>query len=247
MEGYLDPQISVNEELYGKKMSWYFIRNTNHQPPFVQRNFDIRLFDAYYLGGVQQKEIYLTFDEGYENGYTTIILDVLKEKGVKATFFLLKSYIEKNPDLVKRMISEGHLACNHTANHRSMPEMTDDQIKFEIEDNENLFKNITGIGMSKYLRPPMGEYSCRTLALTKHLGYKTIFWSFAYKDWITTEQPGKEFAYETVMDNLHNGAIILLHAVSQSNAEALSAIIDSTQRYGYRFKTLEDLPQQSES
>lgn len=224
-----------------EKRSWYFIRNGNHQPPLAQEDFDIRLFDTYYLGDVQQREAYLTFDAGYENGYTSIILDVLKEKDVKAAFFLLKLYIEKNPDLVKRMINEGHMLCNHTANHRSMPDLTSDQIKFEIEDNETFFKNITGVGMEKYIRPPMGEYSCQTLDLTKRLGYKTIFWSLAYKDWLTTDQPGKAIAYKNVMDNLHNGAIILLHNISQSNMEALPDIIDSAREQGYIFKTLENL------
>ncbi len=227
--------------LSNKKLSWYFNKNTNHQPPAAQKEFDIRQYDGYYLGDIENKIVYLTFDEGYENGNTEKILDVLKEKGVKATFFVTKSYIKANVELIKRMVEEEHIVGNHSVTHKSFPDLKDEEITSELEDTAEFFKETTGKEMPKVFRPPMGEYSARTLSLAKSLGYKTIFWSFAYKDWLVDEQPGKDVAYKTVMDNLHSGSIMLLHPVSTSNAEALPDIIDSIKKAGFKFGSLNDL------
>lgn len=232
---------SSNSELSNEKKGWYFNRNKNHQPPTAQREFDISQFSAYYLGNINEKVVYLTFDEGYENGFTETILDTLKEKNVKAAFFLTKPYIKNNIELVKRMVDEGHLALNHSNTHPSFPTLSDDEIYNELQSTQDYFKEVTGYDMPKFFRPPMGEYSARTLDLTYKMGYKTIFWSFAYKDWEVDNQPGADYAYKTVMNDLHNGSIMLLHAVSKSNTEALSNIIDSIQELGYRFGSLNEL------
>lgn len=229
--------------LSNKSMSWYFKRNSEHQPPTAQKDFDIRLFDGYYLGDISQNVIYLTFDQGYENGFTNQILDTLAEKDVKATFFLTKSYIKNSPDIVKRIAEEGHVSSNHSVKHESSPTLTDEEMEYEILETERYYNEVTGLELSKLFRPPMGEYSARTLAITQELGYKTIFWSFAYEDWIVDKQPGMAVAYETVMNNAHNGCIMLLHSVSESNTEALPFIIDSLKEQGFEFKTLADLPE----
>lgn len=227
--------------LPNEKYGWYFNPNNEHKPPTASDKVDLAKYDAYYLGDTSEKTIYLTFDEGYENGYSTKILDVLKEKDVKAAFFVTKSFIKQNQDLIKRMTDEGHVVGNHSVKHKSLPDLTNDEIVNELLETADYYKEVTGKEMPKVFRPPMGEYSERTLAVTKNAGYKSIFWSFAYKDWLTDQQPGKQVAYDTVMKRYHNGAIMLLHAVSQSNTEALGDIIDSLRAEGYNFKSLTDL------
>jgi peptidoglycan-N-acetylmuramic acid deacetylase len=224
-----------------KKLSWYYIRNSNNQPPAAQQEFDIRALGGHYLGDISKKVVYLTFDAGYENGFTGKILDTLKDKNVRAAFFLTQPYIKNQSELVSRMINEGHMICNHSFNHPSFPDLTDDEIIYEIMETERYFNEAYGARMSKYFRPPSGEYSARTLALTQEMGYKTVFWSFAHKDWLTDQQPGKDEAYERVMDGLHNGAVLLLHNISSSNAEALPDIIDSIIAQGFSFQSLDNL------
>lgn len=235
------PTVINTSNLSNEKLSWYFNPNDEHKKPTASDKVDLNKYDAYYVGTTDDKVIYLTFDEGYENGYSSKILDVLKEKNVKAAFFVTKSYIEQNQDLIKRMVAEGHVVGNHSVRHLSSPTLSDEEFKKEITDTAEYFKSVTGQEMPKVFRPPMGEYSERTLALTQSLGYKTIFWSFAYRDWLTDNQPGKDVAYNTVMKRYHNGCITLLHAVSQSNTEALPQIIDSLRANGYEFKSLEEI------
>ncbi|MCL2397409.1 MAG: delta-lactam-biosynthetic de-N-acetylase [Defluviitaleaceae bacterium] len=222
---------------------WYFNRQPDpHQPPTAQDEIDLAQFGAYYLGDVAQKELYLTFDEGYENGYTQVILDVLTEKNVPAAFFVTKTYIRDNPELIARMVAEGHVVGNHTIRHKSSPSLSKAEMAAELTGVADLFKEITGQDIPPFFRPPMGEYSEQVLAITQTEGYHTIFWSFAYQDWLKDRQPGASAAHKKVMDNLHNGAILLLHAVSSSNAEALGSIIDDARAQGYEFKSLWDLP-----
>ncbi|CDF57768.1 delta-lactam-biosynthetic de-N-acetylase [Thermobrachium celere] len=218
----------------------------DHKPQYMPKEI-VELFkkyDAYYLGDTSKKEIYLTFDEGYENGYTSKILDILKEKNVKAAFFVTRPYILQNKELIKRMVEEGHIVANHSSTHPSMPQKALDFEKFkkEFEDTEIAFKEVTGQDMPKFFRPPMGKYSELSLYYTQKLGYKTIFWSFAHKDWLVNEQPPVETTIQRVLDRCHNGEIMLLHAVSKSNTEALPTIIDKLQEMGYEFKPLTALP-----
>ncbi len=231
----------VAMDLSKKKVGWYFNRNKTHEPPTAQNQIDLSKYDAVYLGDTENKTVYLTFDQGYENGFTTPILDTLKEKNVKAVFFLTKPYIKSNPDLVMRMIDEGHLCANHSVTHKSAPTLTDKEFYYELEETARYFEEVTGKKMPRYYRPPAGEYSERVLALAHSIGYKTIFWSFAYQDWLVDKQPGKAVAYKTVMDNLHNGSVMLLHSVSSSNAQALPEIIDSVIEKGYSFKRIDEL------
>lgn len=241
------PQPQENNPAVGyyDRKSWWFKRNKNNTPPSAQYDIAIGKYDAYYLGETQKKTIYLTFDEGYENGYSEKILNVLKEYDVKAAFFVTKSYIRDNPELIKRMVAEGHIVGNHSVTHPDMTKLTAEQIATEINDCSAYFKEVTGQEMPHFFRPPEGVYSIHSLEQTQALGYKTIFWSFAYGDWDVNNQPGKEAAYNMVMENYHNGSIMLLHAVSQSNTEALPDIINSLREKGYTFMTLNDLPEKA--
>ena len=228
---------------YHDRKSWWFKRNSENMPPSAQQDIAIDKYDAYYLGDTQRKTIYLTFDEGYENGYSEKILDILKENDVKAAFFVTKSYIRDNTELIKRMVAEGHVVGNHSVTHPDMTKLTDEQIASEIQECAAYFKEVTGQEMPHFFRPPEGVYSIHSLEQTQAQGYKTIFWSFAYGDWDVNNQPGKQAAYDIVMNNYHNGSIMLLHAVSQSNTEALPDIIKSLREKGYTFMSLEDLPE----
>ncbi|MDF2567727.1 MAG: polysaccharide deacetylase [Oscillospiraceae bacterium] len=188
-------------------------------------------YGAVYIGE-NTKKIYLTFDEGYENGYTPKILDALKDKKASAVFFVTYDYAKKNPDLIKRMIAENHIVGNHSYTHPSMPTVTVQKAKEEIQKlHDYVFENF------KYkmtlFRPPMGEYSERTLAITQALGYKSIFWSYAYKDWDPNSQIGAAKAFEKVTKAAHNGVVYLLHAVSKDNAEILPSVIDDLRKKGF--------------
>lgn len=194
-------------------------------------------YNAYFIGD-RNGCIYLTFDEGYENGYTEKILDTLKEKQVTATFFVTYDYVNRNADLVKRMIEEGHTVGNHTWSHPSMPSLSVAEACKEINSLHEHVKEKFGYEM-KLFRPPMGEFSEQSLAVTKALGYKSLFWSFAYKDWETDNQIGADAAYEEITSRTHNGEIALLHAVSKDNAEVLGRVIDYWQSKGFKVKAFE--------
>ncbi len=248
-ESFIDylKNVFIDDKVDGigtREYNWYFKHLKNGEPPqspgetadFVSK------YDSHYIGDTSKKKIYLTFDEGYENGYTSPILDILKKHNVKAAFFVVKPYITTNPDLIKRMVAEGHLVCNHSARHPAMPSIKD-QEKFnkELSDVEESFEEITGTKMPKYFRPPMGKYSEQSLLYTKGYGYKTIFWSFAYSDWLPNKQPSPEFAKKRILDRTHNGAIILLHAVSKTNAEVLDEVITEWNNQGYEICSLDEL------
>ncbi|NLP47066.1 MAG: delta-lactam-biosynthetic de-N-acetylase [Epulopiscium sp.] len=248
MDGYKEKDEVLEQELPKKsqysndKKSWWFRRNQEHIPPSAQEEIIIEDFDTYYLGNTEEKVIYLTFDEGYENGYTSQILDILKENEIQAAFFVTQPYVKQQQDLVQRMIDEGHVVGNHSITHPDLTTLSDEQVIHEIKGMEEYYQEVMGQSMDPFFRPPSGNYSERTLKLTQEVGYKTIFWSMAYQDWDINNQPGKETAYKHVMDNHHSGAIILLHAVSQSNTEALDQILQDLKQEGYQFKSLYDLP-----
>ena len=199
-------------------------------------------YDAAYLGDTNQKVIYLTFDSGYENGCTEKILDVLKKHNAPAAFFLVGNYIEKNADLVRRMVSEGHIVGNHTMHHFDMSKLTDKAaFSKELQDLEILFKEITGKELPKYYRPPQGVYSQQNLQMAKELGYKTVFWSLAYVDWHNDAQPTKEQAFSKLLPRIHNGAVVLLHSTSSTNAEILDELLTKWEQAGYRFASIDTL------
>ena len=244
IKALMPPQPESNSPLvgYNDKKSWWFSRNTTKTPPSAQMDINISQYDAYYLGDVSRKVIYLTFDEGYENGCTSQILDTLKANDVPAAFFVTKSYIQSEPELVKRMVNEGHVVGNHSVTHPDLTTLTDEQIAQEINGCAEYFKEVTGQDMPPFFRPPEGVYSIRTLEKTQELGYKTIFWSFAYRDWVTDDQPGKEAAFNNIINYSHNGCIMLLHAVSESNTQALDSAIKELKAQGYTFESLYRLP-----
>ena len=228
------------------ELNWYYapVKENNQIPGAPKESADfLDEYDAYFLGDTSSKVLYLTFDEGYEKGYTGLILDTLKELEVPAAFFVVKPYIDSEPDLVKRMVDEGHLVCNHTNHHPSMASITDtEKFNKELTDVEEAYKSLTNEEMPKFFRPPMGKYSKDSLQKTKALGYKTIFWSFAYKDWIIDDQPCEHLAIQKIESKVHPGAIILLHAVSETNTKILKTVLTDLKDQGYEFKSLKDLP-----
>ena len=183
----------------------------------------------------------MTFDAGYENGNVERILDVLHEESVPGAFFLLDNIIIKNTDLVKRMASEGHLVCNHTKNHKDLTKCTSDEIRDNILALEDIYRSKTGLEMSKYFRFPEGKYSEAALKCVSDMGYKTVFWSFAYADWDNGNQPNEAAAIKKILDNTHNGAVILLHPTSGTNAKILKTLIMKWREMGYKFGTLDDI------
>ena len=199
-------------------------------------------YGAVYMGDPQEKVLYLTFDAGYENGCTEKILDVLKEQQVSAAFFLVGNYLEKNADLVRRMVSEGHTVGNHTMHHPDMSAISDTaSFAKELQDLETLYRETTGLELPRYYRPPRGVYSQTNLSMAKELGYQTVFWSLAYVDWNNDAQPSREEAFEKLLPRTHPGAVVLLHSTSRTNAQILEELIGKWKEMGYRFGTLEEL------
>ena len=202
----------------------------------------LKAYDAAYIGDTSQKVLYLTFDAGYENGCTEKILNILQKHDVKAAFFLVGNYIEKNADLVRRMVEEGHIVGNHTMHHKDMRQLTDkESFSKELTDLETLFFETTGKKLPKFYRPPQGTYSQENLRQAKELGYQTVFWSLAYADWDNNQQPTKEQAFSKLLPRCHNGAVILLHSTSQTNAEILDELLTKWEAAGYRFETIDQL------
>ena len=234
--------VATNSEmLSNKKIGWGIKRNDNHEQPDLGKTNQTLLEEnkGICLGSNEKKNIYLTFDEGYEAGYTHKILDVLKQNNVKATFFITAHYLNTQSDLVKQMIDEGHIVGNHTVNHKSMPSLTQEQINSEVMDLHKAIYSKFEYEM-KYLRPPMGEYSQKTLAVTNSLGYTTVMWSFAYEDWNEKSQPDEEKSKQKILNNVHNGEIMLLHGNSKTNTNILDSIIKQIKQMGYEFKSLDE-------
>lgn len=227
--------------------NWYAKRNTTHTLPVLEPQFGfISQYDAYY-GDIKAAEsgdkvIYLTFDAGYENGNIERILDTLKKHNAPAAFFVLKNLVERNTDLVKRMHSEGHLVCNHTMTHPDMTKLTE-KARFDLQLSQlnNLIREKCGFECAKFYRPPEGRFSEQNLRFAKELGYKTVFWSFAYADWDNNRQPSSENAIKKILDNAHPGEIMLLHPTSRTNADILDTVLTELKNEGYRFASLAEL------
>ena len=199
-------------------------------------------YDEVYLGDTNRPVLYLTFDAGYENGNTEKILDVLKAHRIPAAFFLVGNYMERNPELVRRMAAEGHIVGNHTMHHPDMSKLSDPAaFAKELQDLENLYQQITGEELKKYYRPPQGIYSEENLNMAKNLGYKTVFWSLAYVDWNNDAQPSEEEAFSKLLPRTHNGAVVLLHSTSRTNGEILDRLLTRWEEMGYSFGSLDQL------
>lgn len=232
--------------LANDKFSWYCKRNTEHLQPEIDAEMRfIEEYNGYYVDksalNSQEKVIYLTFDAGYENGNIQKILDILKEENVCGSFFILENLLNKNPDLVMKMVENGNLVCNHTASHKDISRLSFDELKNELETMEKLFREKTGRELAKYFRPPEGRFSRESIKNISDLGYKTIFWSFAYADWDNNNQMPYDKAFDKVMSNIHNGAILLLHPTSATNVAILPKIIHQLKSEGYSFKTIDNL------
>jgi len=205
---------------------------------------DLGQYDAYYLGDTAKKVIYLTFDCGYENGYTEAILDVLKKHDAPAAFFVVGNMIETAPDIIRRMAADGHIVGNHTFHHPDMSAISNQEaFKKELDDLAALYKETTGEDLPMFYRPPQGKYNEENLRQAQALGYKTVFWSLAYVDWYVDNQPTAEQAYAKLLPRIHPGAIVLLHSTSKTNAEILDDLLTKWEDMGYTFASLEELPE----
>lgn len=228
-----------------KKYSWYIVRDKNHGMSGCDNSFPLEQYDAYYVDRIcaekGEKVMYLTFDCGYENGYTDQMLDVLKKHDAKGCFFVTMTYIRDNPDIVKRMKEEGHQVGNHTVHHPCMPEKSVEEQKSELKECSDFMRNETGYEMDMYFRPPSGEYSEQVLQLAKDMGYKTIFWSMAYLDYDVNNQPGADYVIDHFAKYYHPGAIPLIHNVSSSNAQALDTVLTNLEKEGYEFRSLNEM------
>ena len=227
--------------------NWGLSFQEEGQPPVANATFEeLAQYDAFYAQDTNKKILYLTFDCGYENGNTPQILDALKKHGAPATFFVVGTYIESNPELIKRMISEGHTVGNHTWHHPDMAQISAMEIfQKELTDVEDAYKEVTGEEMTKFYRPPQGKYSESNLKNAQQLGYQTSFWSLAYVDWYENDQPTKEEAFDKLIGRIHPGAIVLLHNTSRTNAEILDELLGKWEEMGYQIRALAELSAQA--
>lgn len=208
---------------------------------------ELKKYNAYFCAEGDEKVLYLTFDCGYENGNTEPILDALKNHNAQATFFVVGHFLESAPDIVRRMVSEGHTVGNHTYHHPDMSKISD-KVSFqkEMDDVAALFKEITGTDLAMYYRPPQGKYSTANLKMAQELGYSTFFWSLAYVDWNQDAQPSHDEAMEKLMGRIHPGAIVLLHSTSKTNGEILDEVLTKWEEMGYTFRPLSDFTEGNE-
>lgn len=236
-------QTATAQAYSNKPIHWGFPKSKDHVPPYAGKKYDqlLQNYGGFYIGDTSKKDIYLTFDNGYENGYTDDILDVLQEKNVPAIFFVTGHYLKDQPELVKRMVKEGHIVGNHSWHHPDLTAVSDERLKEELNRVKEEFTRLTGEQDMMYLRAPRGIFSERTLALSQQLGYTNVFWSLAFVDWNIKQQKGWKYAYDNITRQIHPGAVILLHTVSKDNADALAKVIDELHSVGYTFRSLDDL------
>lgn len=240
--------LSLSFNISAESYSWYITRNKENKQPKTDPKYSfIENYNAFYVNknytdSSRDKVIYLTFDAGYSNENLESILKTLKEENVNAAFFILSNVIIESPNLVKQMVNDGHFVCNHTSKHIDISKAkSNDEIFNEINKLESLYYDLTGEEMKKYFRPPEGRFNEQSLKYINELGYKTVFWSFAYADWDNENQPSAEYAKQKIFANLHNGEIMLLHPTSKTNAEILKSVIIELKNQGYRFGTLDEL------
>ena len=227
--------------LSNETLAWGFRRGENHEQAVLDAN-SLKILEKYNgiaMGNTEKKYVYLTFDAGYEAGYTEQILKILKENDVTATFFITAHYLNTAQDLVKQMIKNGNIVGNHTVNHACLPNLSDAEIKEEIMKLHNTVYEVTGYEMT-FFRPPKGEFSERTASIVDSLGYTSVLWSNAYDDWDNSKQGRSEYGKKKVLDNLHNGAVILLHSTSKDNCDMLDSMIKEAKQMGYQFRALDE-------
>ena len=231
-----------------KGTGWYTTRTSDHRQPVADPALAIvEKYGGYYIDHrhtepeAEDKVVYLTFDAGYENGNVAKVLDALKAEGATGAFFILGHVAEKYPELVRRMANEGHLVCNHTYSHKNLCGVAPETIREELTRLEDACRDGAGVSVAKYYRPPEGTFDEAMLTEVQKLGYKTVFWSFAYADWDNQKQPDPIAAKKKILDNIHNGAVILLHPTSATNAAILGDVLRELKAQGYRFGTLDEL------
>ena len=228
-------------------LHWYCKRNKDHKQPTL--DYALSCIDEYrgvYVDKAHHdqsddKVIYLTFDVGYENGNVEKILDILKDEDVQGAFFILGNVISRNPELIIRMENEGHLVCNHTYTHKNVTKMDEKSLTDELVRLEQAYQNLTQKQLDKYFRPPEGTFDSESLKTVCENGYTTVFWSFAYADWDNNKQMSAQKAKQIILENLHNGEVMLLHPTSNTNVAILADVICEIRAMGYRFGTLDDL------
>lgn len=231
----------AKNNLSNELCAWGFRRGENNQQPVldIESKKIIDEYNGISMGNMEEKKIYLTFDCGYEAGYTNEILDALKENDVKATFFITAHYLNTASDIVKRMIEEGHIVGNHTVNHKCLPTLTDEQIKEEVMKLHSSMLERFEYEMI-FFRPPKGEFSQRVIDITNSLGYTTVMWSSAYDDWNEGKQNREEYGKKKILENIHNGCVLLLHATSKDNSKILGDVIKEIKNRGYEFKNVNE-------
>jgi len=237
--------ITTNAVESNKGYDWYFHKNTDNSQPALPSEFNfITKNNGYYLGNADEKVIYLTFDAGYENGNVAKILDALEKHNATGAFFILDNLINRNKELVERMINNGNLVCNHTARHPDMSAITSKEIfAKQLTDLEATYKKAFNLDIAPYYRPPQGKFNQQNLKWANEIGYKTIFWSYAYADWDNNKQPNPATSLQQILEHTHNGMVILLHPTSATNAEIMDALLTSWEQMGYRFGSLDELTQ----
>ena len=230
-----------------ESLKWGFQKGKEEKQAQAGSAFDqlLKKYGVYYKGSPDEKVLYLTFDNGFENGYTESILDTLKQENVPATFFLTGHYVKSATDLVNRMIDEGHIIGNHSYGHPNMAELSEERMKEEWEMFDKVLGENTKVQRTRFARPPEGVFSEKLLAYGNELGYQHVFWSVAFVDWYADRPQGKEYAYNHLMNQIHPGAIILMHTVSPDNAAALPDFIRDAKRKGYTFDSIESLYDES--
>ncbi|MBY6038367.1 delta-lactam-biosynthetic de-N-acetylase [Fictibacillus nanhaiensis] len=233
----------AQREVSNERLEWYFEKKGKETPPVTDVKYMklINKYDSLFIGKPDKKDIYLTFDNGYENGYTDDVLDVLKRKKVPAAFFVTGQFMKTHPHLIKRMAEEGHIVGNHSYHHPDLTQVSDQRLKNELEKVKLRYTELTGRTDMHYIRPPRGVFSERTIMLAKEEGYTHVFWSLAFLDWETNKQRGWKYSYNQILNQIHPGSIMLLHTVSKDNADALERTIEALQKKGYTFKSLDDL------
>lgn len=239
---------NVTYALSNKPIHWGFKRAVDEQPAEAGAEYDriLEKHRAFYKGNPDKKILYLTFDSGYENGFTPKILEVLKKEKVPAAFFVTGQFLRSQPELSKQIVEEGHIIGNHSWSHPDFTQTDDASIREELRKVKERTKELTGQKKMKYLRPPRGVFSERTLQIANEEGYTHVFWSLAFVDWNINQQKGWRYAYDNIMSRVHPGCIILLHSVSQDNADALEQAIKDLKKRGYEFKSLDHLMKKTE-
>lgn len=245
---YLPLPGSSGIEVFADEFMWYYLpHGTDGRPEPMEKAAYLKDYDVLYIGPADIKAIYLTFDDCPENGNIPAILDILKEHGAPAAFFMTEDYIKKHPDTVRRIADEGHLVCNHTAHHIGVSQLSFEKLKAELKGVEDAYREATGRELAKYFRPPQGKFSEKSLSYTEYLGYTTVFWSFRYYDWEVYNQPSEQKAFDAIMKETHPGEIVLLHCQSKTNVSVLGRVLSAWEEQGYGFGSLGSIAKKERS